>query len=94
MPQDTDTIHIDTTELVERVSAIVAQELELDGDELDENAQFVDDYGADSLSLLTVLARTEKELGIRVREEEQRNLVNLKALVDAVLRQAQESNGA
>jgi acyl carrier protein len=74
MPQD---VVNTATDLEGQVREIVADELELADGELNYTADFVDDYGADSLSLITVIARFEKELGIAVPIEGRAELVNL-----------------
>ncbi|MFG1806494.1 acyl carrier protein [Streptomyces sp. NPDC049040] len=71
-----------------KVSMIVIEELELEEGELTDGGHFIDDYEGDSLSLITVLSRIEKELGVAIPTEELGDLVNLKALADAVERHA------
>jgi acyl carrier protein len=65
-----------------RISEIISEELELDPGELGSTGHFIDDYDGDSLSLITVLARIDRELGIRIPPAMQEELVNL----DAVMR--------
>lgn len=77
-----------SAEYREKVSAIVIEELELEEGELTDNGHFIDDYESDSLSLITVVSRIEKELGVAIPSEELGELVNLKALADAVERYA------
>ncbi|NUP43205.1 MAG: acyl carrier protein [Streptomyces sp.] len=77
-----------SAEYRDRVSAIVIEELELEEGELTDNGHFIDDYESDSLSLITVVSRIEKELGVAIPSEELGELVNLKALADAVERYA------
>ncbi|WP_338700482.1 acyl carrier protein [Streptomyces sp. Q6] len=77
-------------DLHERVSRIVIEELELEDGELTEGGHFIDDYESDSLSLITVVSRIEKELGVAIPKTELGDLVNLRLLVAAV---AQHSAG-
>ncbi|NJP44951.1 acyl carrier protein [Actinacidiphila epipremni] len=77
-----------SAEYRDKVSAIVIEELELEEGELTDNGHFIDDYESDSLSLITVVSRIEKELGVAIPSEELGELVNLKALADAVERYA------
>ncbi len=51
---------------VEQIRAIVCEHLELVPAELNDSDHFVDVYGADSLSLMDVLAALEKEFGISI----------------------------
>jgi acyl carrier protein len=81
-----------TDDLSQRVREIVIQELEIEPGELDEAANFVDDYDADSLSLITVVARIDKELRISLPQDIQPELVNLERVIAAVLSASSESS--
>ncbi|GAA2953183.1 acyl carrier protein [Streptomyces sp. NPDC003016] len=76
----------------EQVSRIVIEELELEEGELTGSGHFIDDYDSDSLSLITVVSRIEKELGVAIPKTELGDLVNLSLLVEAVVQHAAESN--
>jgi acyl carrier protein len=54
----------DVTKLHDVVRSIVVEELEIEPEELEDTASFEDDYDADSLSLLAIVARFENELGV------------------------------
>jgi acyl carrier protein len=66
MTQETITAGPELAALKQSIRQIVAEELELDLAELTDSADFVEEYDADSLSLITVVARIEKEVGIVV----------------------------
>ncbi|MFD0883537.1 acyl carrier protein [Streptosporangium algeriense] len=70
--------------LQEKIRGIISQELELEDGELTAEGHFIDDYDADSLSLITILARIEKELGIVVPQDELPNMPNLQGVFDVV----------
>ncbi|MFC9493354.1 acyl carrier protein [Streptomyces sp. NPDC056982] len=72
----------------EQVSRIVIEELELEEGELTDSGHFIDDYDSDSLSLITVVSRIEKELGVAIPKDTLGDLVNLRLLVDAVVQHA------
>lgn len=76
-----------------RIREIVAEELELELAELDDSADFVDDYDADSLSLITVVSRIEKELDVAVPKSELENLTNLEQVFAAVEQYAAPESG-
>lgn len=67
----------DIAGLQQKISEIILQELELEPSDLTETGDFVDDYDADSLSLITILARIEKEVGVVVPQDELQNMRNL-----------------
>jgi acyl carrier protein len=68
--------------------SIIVDELELDvePDEVDLNADLVEEYAADSLGLIQVLARVNKELSIRVPREDAGKLTTVGLLVDRIIR--------
>lgn len=77
-----------------KVRKIVTEELELEPGELTETGHFIDDYDSDSLSLITVIARIEKELGVAIPKTELGNLITLKQLTAAVHEYAGASRNA
>lgn len=70
------------------MSRIVIEELELEEGELTDSGHFIDDYDSDSLSLITVVSRIEKELGVAIPKDTLGDLVNVRLLVDAVVQHA------
>jgi acyl carrier protein len=84
----------DIADLQQKISEIIAQELELEPSELSETGDFVDDYDADSLSLITILARIEKEAGVVVPQDELENMRNLLGVFDVTEKYAKGSQGA
>ncbi|MCP2164087.1 acyl carrier protein [Goodfellowiella coeruleoviolacea] len=81
--------------LQDKIREIVAEELELDQDELSDTGHFVDDYDADSLSLITVIARIEKELGVAVPRDQLTEMATLEQVFAVVGQYATgESRGA
>ncbi|GAB2895729.1 acyl carrier protein [Streptomyces hainanensis] len=72
------------------VRSIVAEELEIEPEELTENANFEEEYEADSLSLLAIVARFEHELSVVIPSDRVGEMVNL----DMVLKLVSENSGA
>jgi acyl carrier protein len=69
---------------IEKLHSIVSQELELEDGELTPTGHFVEDYEGDSLSLITVIARVEKEMGVVIPKSDLPQLLNLEQLTAAV----------
>ncbi|MER5454700.1 MULTISPECIES: acyl carrier protein [Micromonospora] len=65
---------------------IVAEVLELEPEELTETGDFAEDYEADSLRAIEILARIDKKFKIEIPQSELPQLNNLKAVYDAVVR--------
>ena len=74
----------DVQQLHEAVRVIVVQELEIEPEELTETALFEDEYGADSLSLLAIVARFENELGVVVPSERVGEMLSFEAVLAVV----------
>jgi acyl carrier protein len=61
------------------LGTILAEELEIDPAELSPAADFVETYGADSLTVLAVIARIERDLGILIPTEEAAEMTTFEA---------------
>ncbi|MFF8592597.1 acyl carrier protein [Streptomyces sp. NPDC015220] len=68
-----------------QVREIVADVLELE-DDLTPTGRFVDDYGADSLAAIELLAKLEKTFGITIPQESLAEMVSLEAVLDVLAR--------
>ncbi|MEV6876071.1 acyl carrier protein [Amycolatopsis sp. NPDC051128] len=66
-------------DLREKVRQIVLDVLEIDTAELTEESSFIDDFGADSLLVIEMFARFERQLGIRIPKDEMTDLPDLPA---------------
>jgi acyl carrier protein len=80
---------LDLAGVRESVAEIVVEELELEKNELTPEGDFVEEYEGDSLALITVVARIEKELGVKVPSEVLPELTNLRLLSEAVVEYAE-----
>lgn len=67
---------------------IVAEVLEIEVDELEPGADFVEEYEADSLRAIEVLARIEKQYDLEIPQEELAEMRNLDAVYAIVARHA------
>jgi acyl carrier protein len=69
-------------EIMWKIRLLVVDELELDlaPEELDEDAHFIDVYDADSLSLIQILARMDRELKLTIPQDQMANMSNLAAI--------------
>lgn len=80
-------------ELRTRVRSIVAEVLEIDTAELTDDSSFADDFGADSLLTIEMLARFEQNLGVKVPQDDTTELDNLPAAYALVGRFSTADNG-
>ena len=74
----------DTAERMEELRELVAEVLELEPEELTDTGDFIDDYDADSLRAIEILARIDKRYKVEIPQSELPALRNLKAVHDAI----------
>ena len=68
--------------LEERVRAIVVEQLGVHPDQVNWNASFVDDLGADSLDTVELIMAFEEETGIAIPEGEAEKLTTFGKVLD------------
>ena len=67
---------------------IIAEVLEIETDELTDGGDFAEEYQADSLRAIEILARIDKHFKVEIPQSELPELRNLKSTYDAVARHA------
>ena len=67
---------------------IIAEVLEIEPEELTDSGDFAEEYQADSLRAIEILARIDKKFKVEIPQSELPELRNLKATYDAVARHA------
>lgn len=75
-----------TDQRMEELRVIVAEVLELEPEEVSDTGDFIDDYDADSLRAIEILARLDKAYRVEIPQSELPELRNLKAVYDALAR--------
>ncbi|WP_344084967.1 acyl carrier protein [Luedemannella helvata] len=73
---------------LEELREIVAEVLELEPEEVTDTGDFMEEYDADSLRAIEILARLDKKYQVEIPQSELPELRNLKAVYDAVARHA------
>lgn len=68
------------------VKEILADILEIEPHELTDEGLFIDDYDADSLRAVEILATLEKKFRIKIPEQELKNMSNLKNVLEVLQR--------
>lgn len=68
----------------EKIKEIVCEILELEDDEVTPEGRFQEDYGADSLLAIEILASLEKEFGVVIDQSEMSRMVNLAGVTEVV----------
>ena len=73
---------------MEELRELVAEVLEVEPEELTDTGDFAEEYDADSLRAIEILARLDKKYHIEIPQAELPELRNLKAVHEAVARHA------
>jgi acyl carrier protein len=76
------------SERLQQLHDIITDILELEPGELTDTSDFIDEHDADSLMAIDIIARIEREMGVRIPNEALPEMVNLQAVVGLVSRYA------
>lgn len=57
-------------EIIEKVRGVIAEQLNVEEDDVTEDASFVDDLGADSLDIVELVMALEEEFGVSIPDEQ------------------------
>jgi acyl carrier protein len=72
---------MDREEILDKVRTVVVDQLNVDEDEVVEDASFIDDLGADSLGIVELVMALEEEFGISIPDEDAESI---KTVGDAI----------
>lgn len=72
------------SEIASRVKAIIADKLNVDENEVTENAEFTNDLGADSLDTVELIMEFEKEFGITIPDDKAEGITTVKDAIDYI----------
>ncbi|CAC9456464.1 Acyl carrier protein [Bathymodiolus heckerae thiotrophic gill symbiont] len=67
----------------QRVKAVVAEQLDASGD-IDNNASFIDDLGADSLDTVELVMSLEEEFDCEIPDDEAEKITTVQEAIDYV----------
>ena len=68
----------------EKVKSLVAQQLGVGEDEVNNESSFIDDLGADSLDTVELVMSLEEEFDIEISDDEAENILTVQAAVDHI----------
>ena len=72
------------SEIASRVKAIIDDKLNVDENEVTENAEFTKDLGADSLDTVELIMEFEKEFGITIPDDKAEGITTVKDAIDYI----------
>ena len=68
----------------ERVKSIVAEQLGIGVDEINNESSFIDDLGADSLDTVELVMALEEDFDIEISDEEAENISTVQTAIDYI----------
>ena len=68
----------------ERVKGIVAEQLCIGVDEINNESSFIDDLGADSLDTVELVMALEEEFDIEISDEQAENISTVQTAIDYI----------
>ncbi len=77
-----------SNERLEELRVIVSDVLEVEPEELTDTGDFQEEYEADSLRAIEILARLDKAYGVEIPQAELAELTNLKAVYQSLAKHA------
>ena len=72
------------SEIASRVKVIIADKLNVDENEVTENAEFTKDLGADSLDTVELSMEFEKEFGINIPDDKAEGITTVKDAIEYI----------
>lgn len=71
-------------DIAERVKKIVVEQLGVDANQVTEDANFVNDLGADSLDTVELVMALEEEFGCEIPDEAAEKIVTVKQAIEYI----------
>ena len=81
---------VEQGDIVERVTKVIAETLNIDRAKITRESRFVEDLGADSLDRMTLVMQLEEEFKASITDEEAKELASVGAVVDFIVKKAAE----
>jgi acyl carrier protein len=76
--------------LEDRVKKVVEEQLSVNPDQINEEASFIDDLGADSLDTVELVMALEEEFGVEIPDEEAEKITKVGEAIEYVKNNVQE----
>jgi acyl carrier protein len=76
---------VDKEEVYKKVKAVVVEQLGVTEDEINEEASFTEDLGADSLDTVELVMALEEEFSTEIADDEAEKLTTVGKTVDYIL---------
>lgn len=70
--------------MIEKVKKLVAKQLNIPIEKIDDDSRLVEDLGADSLDSIEMLMTLEEEFGISIPDEEAEQLKTIRSIAELI----------
>jgi acyl carrier protein len=71
-------------DVAQKVKQIIVEQLGVDESQVDDNASFVDDLGADSLDIVELVMAFEEAFEIEIPDEDAEKIITVKDSIDYI----------
>ena len=72
------------SDIAERLKKIVVEHLGVEAEKVNENANFIDDLGADSLDTVELVMAFEEEFGVEIPDDAAEKILTVKDAIEFV----------
>jgi acyl carrier protein len=76
---------MDRDEIFDKVKGVIVEQLNVEEDDVNEDAAFVDDLGADSLDIVELVMALEEEFGVSIPDEQAEKIKTVGDAVDFIV---------
>jgi acyl carrier protein len=76
---------MDHDEIFDKVKGVIVEQLNVEEDDVNEDATFVDDLGADSLDIVELVMALEEEFGVSIPDESAEKIKSVGDAVDFIV---------
>jgi acyl carrier protein len=76
---------MDRDEIFDKVKGVIVEQLNVEEDDVNDDATFVDDLGADSLDIVELVMALEEEFGVSIPDESAEKIKTVGDAVDFIV---------
>jgi acyl carrier protein len=80
-PKENSTMAMSENEILEGLAEIVNEETGIENDAVEMDKSFTEDLDIDSLSMMTIVVNAEDKFGVRIPDDEVKNLTHVRDAV-------------
>ena len=78
-------------EIAKKIKALITEQLGIEEEEVDSEAKFIDDLGADSLDTVELIMAFEETFDIEIPDEDAEKITTVQEAIDYVVAKVEEN---